>query len=305
MPTTGLLRWVADAVGGGATVVRVDGLRNGGAPWRVRLERGGRVVDVVLRVGRRDGRGLLATEAAALTLAQQHGLAAPRLLDADLDGAVAGCPAVLMTALRGDSQIPAVASPARLRTLGAAAAAIHAVPVAPCRHLPARERPLADVDFAARRTVTGSSPLLDTAQRRLDELPVPHHTSRFVHGDLWQGNTVWNGDTLVGLLDWDAAGVGQPGIDLGTLRNDAAILFGPAAADHILHGWQQITGRTADDVPYWDIVAALTTSTDMARWLPVAREHGRGDLGAITLNRRRDDFLHAALDQFGRTPTLP
>jgi aminoglycoside phosphotransferase (APT) family kinase protein len=43
----------------------------------------------------------------------------------------------------------------------------------------------------------------------------------------------------VGLVDWDAAGVGHPGIDLGTLRLDAAILFGLPAADEVLEGWGQ------------------------------------------------------------------
>jgi hypothetical protein len=40
----------------------------------------------------------------------------------------------------------------------------------------------------------------------------------------------------------------------------------------------------------------FTTPTDMATWLPVAHDHGRPDLDAGTLNRRRDAFLHAALD---------
>jgi hypothetical protein len=48
---------------------------------------------------------------------------------------------------------------------------------------------------------------------------------------------------------------------------------------------------------YWDLVAALTTPTDLAQWLPVAHGHGRTDLDAATLNNRRDVFLRSALDQ--------
>jgi aminoglycoside phosphotransferase (APT) family kinase protein len=98
------------------------------------------------------------------------------------------------------------------------------------------------------------------------------------------------------MVDWDAAGVGHPGIDLGTLRLDAAILFGLPAAGEILEGWRQATGQAADAMAYWDLVAALTTLTDMATWLPVAHDHGRLDLDAATLNNRRDAFLHSALD---------
>jgi aminoglycoside phosphotransferase (APT) family kinase protein len=118
-----------------------------------------------------------------------------------------------------------------------------------------------------------------------------------VHGDLWQGNTLWTGETCVGVVDWDAAGAGYPGIDLGTLRCDAAIMFGLPAEAEILDGWQQATGHAADAMAYWDLVAALTTPTDMAQWLLVAHDHGRVDLDAATLNSRRDAFLRSALDQ--------
>jgi hypothetical protein len=51
---------------------------------------------------------------------------------------------------------------------------------------------------------------------------------------------------------------------------------------------------------YWDLVAALTTPTRMAQWLPAAHDQGRTDLDAVTLNRRRDAFLRAALEQLDR-----
>jgi aminoglycoside phosphotransferase (APT) family kinase protein len=79
-----------------------------------------------------------------------------------------------------------------------------------------------------------------------------------VHGDLWCGNTLWDGSRLTAVLDWDCAGVGPPGIDLGSLRCDAAWCHGIEAAEHVLDGWEAETGRTASDVPYWDAVAALS-----------------------------------------------
>jgi Ser/Thr protein kinase RdoA (MazF antagonist) len=58
---------------------------------------------------------------------------------------------------------------------------------------------------------------------------VPDGEPVLVHGDLWQGNTVWNGDTCSGLIDWDAAGAGSAG-----------------------------------HVAYWDVAAALCPVGDMA-----------------------------------------
>jgi aminoglycoside phosphotransferase (APT) family kinase protein len=290
-----VLRWAASQMGAGARPVAIKGLRAGVGPWRLRIDRGGTVLEAVLRVGDSHSRQLLATEAAALGFAEAHQLAAPRLLAVDLDGATAGRPALLMTALAGTSTIPAVATVTRLRALGATAATLHTMATGPGPDLPLRIRPLADVDFAAMRQATGSSPLLEAAAERVDQLPMPQAATVLIHGDLWQGNTLWSGERCVGMVDWDAAGVGHPGIDLGTLRLDAAILFGLPAAAEVLEGWQQATGQAADTMAYWDLVAALTTPTDMATWLPVAHDHGRIDLDATTLNSRRDAFLHSAL----------
>ncbi len=296
-----VLGWAADQIGPGARVVAVEGLRSGAGPWRLRIDRGGKQSQAVLRVGELHRRGQVATEAAALAFAKEHQLPAPRLLGVDLDGNAAGRPVLLTTVLAGSSRIPAAASPGRLRALGAAAARLHAVAAGPRPGLPLRTRPLEDVDFAAARRASGSTRLLDAAEERVAQLPVPQGVSVFVHGDLWQGNALWRGQALVGMVDWDAAGVGHPGIDLGTLRLDAAILFGLPAAAEVLEGWQRQAGQPAEAVAYWDLVAALTTPAQSAdwfrQWLAVAHEHGRVDLDAATMAGRRDAFLRAALDK--------
>jgi hypothetical protein len=115
--------------GQGASVIAVQGLKDGAHPWLLRIH-AGQMTQAVLRLGDPDHPEWLATEAAALALANDHNLAAPRLLGVDLVGP-AGMLAVLMTVLPGTSRIPAVASTERLRALGAAAAAMHAVPLAP------------------------------------------------------------------------------------------------------------------------------------------------------------------------------
>ena len=295
-PPEPVLRWAADQTGMGARVVAVQGLKDGAHPWLLRIRHAGQMTQAVLRLGDPDHPEWLATEAAALALAKDHNLAAPRLLGVDLVGP-AGMPAVLMTVLPGTSRIPAVASTERLRALGAAAAAMHAVPLAPGPDLPLRLRPIAGVDFSAERRATGSSSLLGAAEARLQELPAPAGPTVFVHGDLWQGNSMWSGEEFVGVVDWDQAGAGHPGVDLGWLRFDAAILYGADAPAEILDGWRDASGREPDAVAYWDGVAALCSPADMAGWLAVFHRQGRTDLNAPTLSRRRDAFLRQALEK--------
>ena len=304
-PTGPVLRWAAGQVSADAKVVAVKGLPGGSHPWLLGIQHGAEMTRAVLRIGDPDHPEWLATEAAALALACDRKLATPRLLGVDLAGA-AGMPLLLMTVLAGSSKVPEVASTRRLRALGVAAAALHQVALTPRPALPLRLRPVPDADFAAERRPTGcgSSALLEAAEARLQELPVPAGPTVFVHGDLWQGNTMWTGETLVGIVDWDQAGAGHPGVDLGWLRLDAAILFGPSAAAEILDGWRRATGYEPDAVAYWDVVAALNSPLDLVGWLPPFHRQGRSDLDAATLTGRRDAFLRVALDRLdrGRAP---
>jgi aminoglycoside phosphotransferase (APT) family kinase protein len=240
-----------------------------------------------------------ATEIAALRLAAQLRIPAPRILGLDASGDAAGALAVLETVLPGRSRIPVLPSPERLRCLGATAAACHAVAADASPDLPLRTRPIPVSDFAndRREAKDHATPFLSAADEAIARLPVPAGTTVFVHGDLWQGNTMWDGDRLTGLLDWDMAGVGHYGVDLSSLRLDAALMFGLDAADPVLAGWEEAAGRRAEDLAYWDAVAALNQPGDMAVFAPVIHDQGRDDLSAVTLNQRRDAFLRSALDR--------
>lgn len=256
---------------------------------------------MILKTGDRGQREELATEAAALSLAESSGLAAPRLIAADLEGDQAGGLAVLFTRLDGSADIPVEYSAHRLRAAGAAAASIHSVSLQPTEQLPLRERHMPWIDFSAMRRVGDegeeSTPLLDAADELALSLPEPRDAIVFVHADLWQGNLMWSGDAFSGIIDWEAAGAGSYGVDLGSLRLDAALLYGMQAVDQVLFGWQEASGRAADNVAYWDLVAAVNTRADMTGFLPTMHEAGRTDLDGPTLTKRRDELLQSALDR--------
>src|SRR5207237_1284407 len=41
------------------------------------------------------------------------------------------------------------------------------------------------------------------------------------HHDFWFGNTLWSGERLTGLVDWDGARIDDPGFDVGSSRDTA------------------------------------------------------------------------------------
>ena len=292
-PDAGVLDWASAVLDTGVTVLR--GLRHGGSPWLLRA--GGR--ELVLRVARAEQAAETATEVAAMTYAARvAGSALPvaELLGYDLAERT-GYGLVLTARVPGTSVIPAEPDPERLRALGAAAARISSVKVTPAVALPVRSRPIEAEDFAGMRREQGASDLLRAAEAAVAAARPDDGRNGLVHGDLWHGNTLWDDSRLTAVLDWDCAGVGPAGIDLGSLRCDAAWCHGVEAAGHVLRGWEAEAGRPAGDVPYWDAVAALACPPDMG-WFPVSMAaQGRPDLTREVMLERRDAFLGAALSR--------
>lgn len=333
-PSESVLDWAAKAFGADATVLAKHPLHGSGSPWRLQVSHRQGTSHVILRIPDmvRVGPNAIATGAAALLVAEAHGVAAPRLIASDLDGRATGIMVTLETALDGNSELPSSVSVARLQEAGATIARVHAVPLDPQPDLPLRTRPIQFDDYAmerrwatlyrratspreraqvieamceltgwraedALRTVsnTHSSPLLQLADDRARAYPRPPEATVFVHGDVWGGNMRWIGDACIALIDWKTAGAGNPGVDVGELRMQMALQYGETAPDHVLDGWQRQSRREATDVPYWDLVAALNTPTDMDGW-PGFDDRG-GALNAAAVRERRDRFLRRALDQ--------
>jgi Ser/Thr protein kinase RdoA (MazF antagonist) len=286
------------------------GLRDGGSPWL--LLAGGR--RLVLRVVRAERAGETETEIAAMTCVAEGARAAEAARAAGAArGAGAALPVaelfgydlaertrfglVLTACLPGASTIPREPDPERLRSLGAVAARISSVAVIPAPALPVRTRPIEAEDFPGMRRDQGASDLLRAAEEAIAAARPDDDRTGLVHGDLWHGNTLWHDGQLTAVLDWDCAGVGPAGLDLGSLRCDAAWCHGIDAAAHILDGWEAEAGRPASDIAYWDAVASLASPPDMG-WFPLSMTlQGRPDLTSGVLLERRDAFLASALSQ--------
>ena len=289
-----VVAWVLAAVGGDR-LVSEKGMREGGSPWLLRYEAAGRTGSAVLRVGSPDAAKELEREVRGIELAGRGGVPVASVIAArtDENGAL-----LLIEYVDGTSVQPIEPDPLRLAALGAMAARIGAVDPGSAA-LPAVTRPIPGVDFDELRAKATPQPLLVAAQERVAAI-VPADPIGFVHGDLWSGNTLWRGAELVAVIDWDGAGLGPAGVDLGSLRCDAAMCYGLDAADQVLAGWESESGRPADSVAYWDAVAALSTPPDIG-WFSeaIAGMTGRPDLTTALLGERRDTFLTDALDRLG------
>ncbi|HEX3815326.1 MAG TPA: aminoglycoside phosphotransferase family protein [Mycobacteriales bacterium] len=325
------LAWAAAAIDPAARVARTTSLHDGASPWLLEVRRGDQTDKFVLRVADCDRvwAPAIATAAAGLQIATQHNLPTARLIALDLDGTITGAPSLLETYCPGVSTPPP--DPKALFSAGVGLAALHTIPLAATPDLPVRWHHTPPDDHpgdrrwthryqqapeSERRSVLAEfveqhpwmSP--DRALDRLRNTPVtallleaeqrighhhrpPDDVPVFLHADMWFGNTLWSDNHCLGLIDWKSAGVGHPGIDLGSLRLNAALIYGMSAAAEITRGWEETIGRKADAVAHWDAVAALYTPADVgALPAPAGRE-----ISSVEASRRRDAFLLDALDR--------
>ncbi len=266
-------------------------------PWRVDLGDEPLPTRAVIRLGTPGDPGL-ATEVAALGVCAMTGVPAPRVLAVDVSGDEATRPVLVQSWVTGESRVPGPGEPTRGRELGRVAARIHAVAMGPTEHLPHRASSLATVPFAELPVPEPFVGLLAEATAAVAATPLPEGPTGLVHGDLWQGNTVWDDDEHVGTLDWDHAGVGHPLVDLGSLRWDLAVLAGEGH-DDVVRGWEEASGRrlAPEDVARADLVAVLASPPDLALWLPNFHAQGRTDLTLDVVTARRDAFARRALEQ--------
>jgi aminoglycoside phosphotransferase (APT) family kinase protein len=289
----GYAAWALSTLAPGGTLIAVRGLRDGGAPWLVAARtKDGREVEAVLRAGPTGEPEDIRTEAASLEFAAANGLPVPAVFGMrdTVDPAL-----LLIERVVGTSDIPIERSSARLRALGAFAARLSQLE--PPGGFVRRTRSISGVDFDALRRGAAPQPLLQRAEEIVATL-APVSRDGMVHGDLWQGNSLWVGDDLAAIIDWDCSGVGPAGVDLGSLRLDAAMAFGVGAEADVLAGWEHV-GGTAADVPYWDVVAALSTPPELAWFVEATQGQGRPDLIREVMLPRRDEFLENALRHFG------
>ena len=226
---------------------------------------------------------------------------APRLIASDLTGVEATQLAIVSTFLEGSSIVPRTVDDEHLRTLGRAVALLSGIDPGEQARLPPCNRSLQEVDFPGRRAAGDSTPILDEAERAISAAAPKAHRQVLVHGDCWHGNTIWRGETFIGFVDWESAGRGPVGVDLGYVRMDVAVHFGPERIDAVLAGWLDAGGPQLDDLAYWDVLGGLCTPTDLHVWVPALAARGRADLDADSVSARRDRFLADALGRLARS----
>ena len=215
-------------------------------------------------------------EATVLGLLGSTEVPAPRLLAADTGPTMCDMPTLLTTRVPGvPPQVPD--DPTVLAGLAETLAVIHRVDLPVVKALPPY-RPYYDPHLDGHRRPpvwSSNSRLWDRVFGILASGPPPAAMG-FIHRDYHPGQTLWEGDRLVGVVDWTTGCLGPRGIDLARMRLNLAGRFGAEVADRFLASYHA-TGASDAHHPYWDLLDAadgilnLPEPTTLATRLEYAR----------------------------------
>lgn len=99
-----------------------------------------------------------------------------------------------------------------------------------------------------------------------------------IHGDFWPGNMLWKAQSLVGVIDWEDAKLGNRYQDLAISRFDTCFIFGRQTMLNLTQTYRQYNPIDAPRLAEWDLYAALRASHGIPQWAAGFPELGRPDL---------------------------
>jgi aminoglycoside phosphotransferase (APT) family kinase protein len=124
-----------------------------------------------------------------------------------------------------------------------------------------------------------------------------------LHGDYWPGNILWRDGTIVAVIDWEDARIGDPLIDLAISRLDILWIFGLDAFQSFTHHYKMLMDIDYTTLPYWDLCASLRLArligADLTEWTAFFIPFGRHDITEHTL---REHFKYFVTQAFEKLP---
>lgn len=315
-PTEATLRWVRTSVGRGSIIAALRPMGVASTMMHAIDVLGPTGVRHELVLRRYHQRDRLnhdawydpANEVTVLRLLAGTEVPAPRVLAADLDAHSCETPALLTTRIPGTPPSPGHDLEPYLTALANGLVAIHAIGPQQGQQVtrigtpPGAPPGQASAAAATVRSLPGYRPYyserLDGARRpppwtqdtrmwervfaTLEQGP-PSGPWGFIHRDYHPGQTLWDGNRLVGIVDWTTGCCGPRGIDLARMRLNLARRYGVGAADGFLAAYRRALGSTGSSSgggsgstggstsggwavwhPYWDLVDAADVLLDLA-----------------------------------------
>jgi aminoglycoside phosphotransferase (APT) family kinase protein len=116
----------------------------------------------------------------------------------------------------------------------------------------------------------------------------------YVHHDFWAGNTLWRDGELVAVVDWEGGSIGDPAIDVAYCIFDMRLLGMDEAATHFTDTYRHASGRSLENLHYWNLLALCRPMPDIGIWVPSWNAMGV-DITVDEARTRHDLLIDEAL----------
>lgn len=240
-PPASTLRWIEQQLG--ERVTRVEARRGGSSSAIHALTLGeSRVVlrRYVILADVDEEPDIIEQEVRALRVLERSSAVTPVAIMSDEAGVHAEVPALVMSCLPGHVTWAPSNIDSWLRRLAEALPPIHATPwrpndgIRPFRpYLPDRWEPptwLRDRSIWNRAVSVLNAPPADDAKV-------------FINRDYHPGNVLFRRGKVTGIVDWQAAAIGPPSVDVSHCRRNLIGRFGLEVADQFTKVWQDVSGE--------------------------------------------------------------
>ena len=210
-----------------------------------------------------------ASEFELLRLLQAFGLAVPAPYYLDESGEIFSTPYIVIEYVEGKTEFAPAHLDDFIFQLASYLSRLHAVD---CSHLDLSflEQQEKRVAEKLRERPTNIMESVDERQIRdvLEAVwPLPQRNpSVLLHRDFWPGNILWKDGQLVAVIDWENAALGDPLADVANMRREMLWAFGIDGMRRFTHQYQALTTIDFTHLPYWDLCAALRTTSQLAGW---------------------------------------
>ena len=251
---------------------------------------------------------IAADEFKLLRILQSAGLAVPAPYHLDQSGQIFSTPYLVLEYIEGRPEFAPSDLADCILQLATHLAKIHRVD---CSKL--------DLSFLPEQT-SGCSENLGKRPSRVDESlgegrirdalasvwPLPRQNpSVLLHGGFWPGNTLWQDDKLVAVIDWEDARLGDPLTDFANSRQEIVWIFGIEAMNSFTRYYRSMMDVDCTNLPYWDLCAALRlirlADSNLAGLAAFFAPFGRSDITEQTIRENHSFFVNQAFEQLALT----
>lgn len=208
-----------------------------------------------------------------LQLLKKHGLPVPEPIYLDDAGGILGSPGIITQYMPG-SLIMAQPYPAKwAEMLAETLARIHAIPINDSTTSFLLDANSEVLWFL--KTKESIPQYISTHpngkalwQAMLDYLPnMIIVKPSLVHIDYWSGNILWDKGVISGVVDWEEAAQGDPGIDVAYCRMDMVLCGMVEAADRFLAIYEKESDTPVSNLGFWELAAAVRPMFNPAGWI--------------------------------------